>query len=78
MKEKIFTKYQVFLITMLALLNFMVFPDFVILTPLGPTLLKDLAISTKQYDWAVSAYAFCAAISGFLAAGFADRLIYES
>src|SRR6266487_4664804 len=73
MKEKIFTKYQVFLITMLALLNFLVFLDFVILTPLGPLLLKDLAITTKQYGWAVSVYAFCAAISGFLAAGFEDR-----
>jgi predicted MFS family arabinose efflux permease len=73
MKEKIFSGYQVFLITMLALLNFMVFLDFVILTPLGPVLLKELAIDTRQYGWAVSAYAFCAAISGFLAAGFADR-----
>jgi predicted MFS family arabinose efflux permease len=73
MKEKTFTKYHVFLITMLALLNFMVFFDFVILTPLGPMLLKDLAITTTQYGWAVSVYAFCAAISGFLAAGFADR-----
>jgi predicted MFS family arabinose efflux permease len=73
MKKKIFDSYQVFLITMLTLLNFMIFLDFVILTPLGPMLLKDLAISTEQYGWAVSAYAFCAALSGFLAAGFADR-----
>ena len=73
MKEKIFSKYQIFLITMLALLNFLVFLDFVILTPLGPVLLKELSIGTKQYGWAVSSYAFCAAISGFLAAGFADR-----
>jgi predicted MFS family arabinose efflux permease len=73
MKKRIFTKYQVFLITMLAVLNFMVFLDFVILTPLGPLLLKDLGITTKQYGWAVSVYAFCAAISGFLAAGFSDK-----
>lgn len=70
---KVFSSYQVFLITMLALLNFMVFLDFVILTPLGPALLEGLAITTNQYGWAVSAYAFCAAISGFLAAGFADK-----
>ncbi|MGI8580863.1 MAG: MFS transporter [Chitinophagaceae bacterium] len=73
MKEKIFSTYQRFLITMLTILNFMVFLDFVVLTPLGPVILKELAITPRQYGWVVSVYAFSAAISGFLAAGFADK-----
>jgi predicted MFS family arabinose efflux permease len=73
MKEKIFSKYQAFVIILLVFLNFIVFLDFVILTPLGPLILRQLSITTAQYAWVVSVYAFCAGISGFLAAGFADK-----
>jgi predicted MFS family arabinose efflux permease len=73
MKEKIFSRYQAFVIVLLVFLNLIVFLDFVILTPLGPLILRQLSISASQYAWVVSAYAFCAGISGFIAAGFADK-----
>ena len=73
MKEKIFSRYQAFVIILLVFLNLIVFLDFVILTPLGPLILRQLSITTAQYAWVVSVYAFCAGIAGFLAAGFADK-----
>src|SRR6185503_12445320 len=42
-------------------------------SPLGDLLLKTLNMSTSQFGSVVSAYAISAGISGFLAAGFADR-----
>jgi len=72
-KEKVFTGYQVFIIAILAILQFSVILDFMVLSPLGAMLLPTLHISTAQFGWVVSAYAFSAGISGILAAGFADR-----
>ncbi|HTH55017.1 MAG TPA: MFS transporter [Cyclobacteriaceae bacterium] len=72
-KEKIFTGYQVFIIAILAILQFSVILDFMVLSPLGAILLPTLHITTAQFGWVVSAYAFSAGISGILAAGFADR-----
>lgn len=68
-----FTSYQKFIIAILALLQFTVVLDFMILSPLGDILMKSLEISTKQFGLVVSAYAFSAGISGLLAAGFADK-----
>src|ERR1043165_1631839 len=72
-KEKIFTGYQVFIIAILAILQFSVILDFMVLSPLGAMLLPQLHITTTQFGLVVSAYAFSAGISGILAAGFADR-----
>lgn len=47
--------------------------DFMVLSPLGAQLLEELHISTSQFGWVVSAYAFSAGASGILAAGFADK-----
>jgi predicted MFS family arabinose efflux permease len=55
-----FTKYQVFVITILALIQFTVILDFMVLSPLGERLLDELHISTSQFGFAVSAYAFSA------------------
>jgi predicted MFS family arabinose efflux permease len=44
-----------------------------ILSPLGALLLRDLHIPASRFGLVVSVYAFSAGISGFLAAGFADR-----
>jgi predicted MFS family arabinose efflux permease len=44
-----------------------------VLSPLGDFLIKDLDISTAQFGFVVSGYAFSAGISGLLTAGFADR-----
>jgi predicted MFS family arabinose efflux permease len=68
-----FSKYQVFVIAVLAILQFSVILDFMVLSPLGAILIDKLKIQTSQFGIVVSAYAFSAGISGFLAAGFADR-----
>ncbi len=68
-----FTPYQKFVAGALAFLQVTIILDFMIIAPLGAMLLRDLHISTKQFGLVVSGYAFAAAISGILAAGFADR-----
>jgi predicted MFS family arabinose efflux permease len=68
-----FTRYQKFLVGLLAFLQFTIVLDFMILSPLGAILMPALNLSTAQFGSVVSAYAFAAGLSGFLAAGFADR-----
>ena len=68
-----FTPYQKFVIAVLAFLQFTVVLDFMILSPLGAILLRELHITTKQFGAVVSAYAFSASAAGILAAGFADK-----
>ena len=68
-----FTPYQKFVIVLVALLQFTVILDFMILSPLGDILMKNLAMSTQQFGSVVSAYALSAGVSGILAAGFADK-----
>ena len=71
--EKVFTGYQIFVIAILAVLQFSVVLDFMVLSPLGAILLNKLDITTSQFGLVVSAYAFSAGLSGLLAAGFADK-----
>ncbi len=73
MKERVFTHYQIFVIAILAILQFTIVLDFMVLSPLGAQLLTELNITTAQFGWVVSAYAFSAGASGLLAAGFADK-----
>jgi predicted MFS family arabinose efflux permease len=73
MKAKTFTRYDVFIIAILAILQFTLVLDFMVLSPLGAQLLVELNITTAQFGWVVSAYAFSAGASGLLAAGFADK-----
>lgn len=54
-------------------MQFTVVLDFMVLSPLGAILLTELSITTAQFGHVVSAYAFAAGVSAFLAAGFADR-----
>jgi predicted MFS family arabinose efflux permease len=68
-----FTSYQVFVVVILALLQFTVVLDFMILSPLGDILMKTLDLSPSRFGSVVSAYAISAGISGILAAGFADK-----
>jgi predicted MFS family arabinose efflux permease len=68
-----FTRYQVFVVAVLSFLQFTVILDFMILAPLGALLLRDLHVTTAQFGYVVSAYAFSAGASGLLAAGFADK-----
>jgi len=68
-----FTRYQVFVVGLLAFLQFTIILDFMILSPLGAVLLPELHVATSQFGLLVSVYAFSAAISGLLTAGFADK-----
>jgi predicted MFS family arabinose efflux permease len=68
-----FTSYQKTVVAILAFLNFTIILDFMIISPLGALLLRDLHIPTKKFGLVVSVYAFSAAISGILSAGFADK-----
>jgi predicted MFS family arabinose efflux permease len=68
-----FTGYQKFMIAILAFLQFTVILDFMVLSPLGFILIKEMQISTKQFGMVVSAYAISAGLAGLFAAGFADR-----
>jgi len=73
-KEKaVFTRYEVLVIAILAITQFTVVLDFMVLSPLGAQLMKELQIGTSQFGYVVSAYAFSAGIAGLLTAGFADR-----
>ena len=58
---------------MLAFLQFTIILDFMIISPLGAILLRDLHLPTQKFGLVVSVYAFSASLSGLLAAGFADR-----
>jgi predicted MFS family arabinose efflux permease len=71
--QSIFTRYEKFVIAILALLQFTVILDFMVLSPLGAILMPELNISTAQFGLVVSAYALSAGASGLCAAGFADR-----
>lgn len=68
-----FSRYQKVVLGILAFLQFTVILDFMIISPLGAIVMPSLRISPQQFGFAVSSYAFSAAVSGFLAAGFADR-----
>src|SRR6202142_623656 len=68
-----FSRYQSLLVALLALVQFTIIIDFMIMSPLGAIIMPALDISAAQFGVAGSAYAFSAGISGILAAGFADQ-----
>lgn len=72
-KSEAFTPYQKFMVAIIAILQFTVVLDFMVLSPLGAQLLDELHINTKQFGLVVSAYAFSAGAAGLLTAGFADK-----
>ena len=65
--------YQKFVIFILAITQFTVILDFMVMSPLGDILMKSLKMSPSQFGIAVSAYALSAGASGLLTAGFADK-----
>src|SRR5262245_25349412 len=69
----VFTPYEKFMVAILAFLQFTVVLDFMIMSPLGALLMRDLHVPPARFGLVVSIYAFSAGISGVLAAGFADR-----
>lgn len=71
--ENRFTGYQALVIVLLALTQFTVVLDFMVMSPLGDMLMKSMELTTSQFGFAVSGYAISAGISGLLTAGFADK-----
>jgi predicted MFS family arabinose efflux permease len=68
-----FSRYQKWVIALLAFLQFTTILDFTIISPLGVLMMRQLQITPAQFGLAVSVFAFAAGSSGLLAAGFADR-----
>jgi predicted MFS family arabinose efflux permease len=65
--------YGIFLVVILAFLQFTTILDFMVLSPLSAMLIPELKLSPQQFGFVVSGYAWSAGISGILAAGFADK-----
>ncbi len=68
-----FTAYQISLISLVAVILFTIVVDYMALSALSAILLPALDITTQEFGWVVSAYAFSAGISGLVAMGVADR-----
>ena len=68
-----FTRYQLLVVVILAVTQFTVVLDFMIMSPLGDILMKSMHLIPSEFGLAVSAYAFSAGFSGFLTAGFSDK-----
>ena len=68
-----FSPYQKTVVAMLAFLQFAVIVDFMLMAPMGALIMPALSIGPSHFGLVVSAYAFSAAASGLLTAGFADR-----
>ncbi|WP_447649210.1 MFS transporter [Pseudomonas abietaniphila] len=68
-----FSRYQKFIVGLLATLQFAVILDFMLMAPLGAMIMPALSMSTNQFGLVVSAYALSAGAAGLLSAGFADR-----
>ena len=77
MKEKEhplpFSKYQILAIVILALTQLSVVLDFMVMSPLGDLIMKNMKIRPGEFGLVVSCYAFSAGISGFLTASIADK-----
>ena len=73
MEIKPLNSYQKFVMALLAITQFTVVLDFMVMSPLGDILMKSLTINPAKFGIAVSSYAFSAGFSGLLAAGFADK-----
>lgn len=71
-EKKKFTRQQKFTIVLLAILQFLIILDFMVLSPLGAIMMKELQMSASRFSMAVSVYAFSACAGGLVAAGFAD------
>ena len=61
------------LLWLLALTQFTVIVDFMVMMPLGPQIMQAFGIGTAAFADAVSAYSWCAGLSGLLAATYIDR-----
>ena len=68
-----FSQYQIIAIVILALTQFSVVLDFMVMSPLGDLIMKNMKITPNEFGLVVSCYAFSAGISGFFTASIADK-----
>jgi predicted MFS family arabinose efflux permease len=61
------------LLWLLALIQFTVIMDFMVMMPLGPQIMLAFSIGPAGFATAVSAYAWCSGLTGLLAATYIDR-----
>ena len=61
------------LLWLLAFTQFTVIMDFMVMMPLGPQIMRAFTISPAAFATAVSAYSWCAGLSGLLASIYIDR-----
>ena len=59
-----FTAYQKLVVFLLAMTQFTVVLDFMVMSPMGDILMKAIDLKPAQFGIAVSAYAFSAGASG--------------
>lgn len=58
----------------LAFVQFTSLVDFMVVIPLGPTMIRELELSPTQFGAIVSSYTIAAGIVGFLGSGFLDKV----
>jgi DHA1 family inner membrane transport protein len=68
-----FTRAEKFLLFALAFIQFSHIVDFMILMPLGPSLMRTFEITPTQFGLLVSAYTFSGGTTGLISALFLDR-----
>ena len=66
-------KNERLLLFILAVIQFTHILDFMIIMPLGSTLMKTFDITPKQFSWIVSSYAIAAFLTGIVSAFFLDK-----
>jgi len=69
-----FTRYQILLLAIIALVLMTIVLDFMLMSALSAILLPKLEITTKQFGLLVSAYPISAGISAILLSGYADKV----
>jgi MFS family permease len=61
------------LLWLLALIQFTLIMDFMVMMPLGPQIIQSLQVSPAAFATAVSVYSWCSGLSGLLGATYIDR-----
>jgi DHA1 family inner membrane transport protein len=67
------TQHERRLLWLLALTQFTIIMDFMIMMPLGPQIMHSFGIAPAAFATAVSAYSWCSGLSGLFAATYIDR-----
>ncbi|WGS52955.1 MFS transporter [Paraburkholderia sp. D15] len=66
-------RHERHLLWLLALTQFTIIMDFMVMMPLGPQIMHTFAITPAAFATAVSAYSWCSGLSGLFAATYIDR-----